>query len=89
MAINGAALLGGDIIDKKEASQLKATIWIGKSGITEQTYVEIKQQIKDRGMVKVKWLRSTEVDPEEIAVASKTKLVQTRGRTMVLTRKSK
>lgn len=55
----------------------------------EQTYVEIKRQIKDRGMVKVKWLRSTEVDPEGIAVACKAKLVQTRGRTMVLTRKNK
>jgi RNA-binding protein len=81
--------LGGDIIDKKEASQLKATIWIGKGGVTEHTYEEIRRQIKDRGMVKVKWLRSTEVDPEGIATACKAKLVQTRGRTMVLARQRK
>ncbi|WP_254059057.1 YhbY family RNA-binding protein [Methanogenium sp. MK-MG] len=81
--------MGGDIIDKTAASQLKATIWIGKSGVTEQTYEEIRRQIKDRGMVKIKWLRSTEVDPAGIATACKAELVQTRGRTMVLTRQRK
>lgn len=86
MAISGAALLGGDIIDKKAASQLKATIWIGKNGVTEQTYEEIKRQIKDREMVKVKWLKNTEVDPAGIATACRAELVQTRGRTMVLAR---
>jgi RNA-binding protein len=88
-AISGAALLGGDIIDKKTASQLKATIWIGKNGVSEQTYEEIKRQIKDREMVKVKWLRSTDVDPAGIAVACGAELVQTRGRTMVLARQKK
>ncbi|WFN34741.1 YhbY family RNA-binding protein [Methanogenium sp. S4BF] len=81
--------MGGDIIDKKTASQLKATIWIGKSGVTEQTYEEIRRQIKDRDMVKIKWLRSTEVDPAGIAVACGAELVQTRGRTMVLARQRK
>ncbi|WP_326493535.1 YhbY family RNA-binding protein [Methanogenium organophilum] len=75
------------MIDKKAASQLKATIWIGKNGVTEQTYEEIRRQIKDRGMVKIKWLRSVEVDPTGIAAACGVELVQTRGRTMVLARR--
>lgn len=88
-ADNGGAPQGGDIIDKKAASQLKATIWIGKNGVTEQTYVEVRRQIKDRGMVKIKWLRSVDVDPAGVAAACDAELVQTRGRTMVLARRKK
>ena len=86
MAIGGAGPMGGEVVDKKTESQLETTIWIGKNGVTEQTYEEIKRQIKDREMVKVKWLKSTEVDPAGIATACRAELVQTRGRTMVLAR---
>ncbi len=35
-------------------------------------------------MIKVKWLQNTEVDPDDIALKAKAKLVEVRGRTMVL-----
>ncbi len=63
---------------------LKPTIWIGKQGMTETIIDEIRSQIKVRKVIKVKWLESTGVDPEEIAGKSGTILLQVRGRTMVL-----
>ncbi len=63
---------------------LKPTIWVGKQGITETLIEEIKSQIKTRKTIKVKWLESTGVDPEVVASESGTKLLQVRGRTMVL-----
>lgn len=40
--------------------------------------------MKVRKFIKIKWLRSTDVDPEEIARLAKADLVGVRGRTMVL-----
>lgn len=63
---------------------LKPTVWIGKQGCTETMIEEIVAQLKTRKMIKVKWLQSVEVDPEAVALQARAKLVQTRGRTMVL-----
>jgi len=63
---------------------LKPTVWIGKQGCTETMIEEIVSQLKNRKMIKVKWLQSVEVDPEAIAQQARAKLVETRGRTMVL-----
>ncbi len=64
--------------------ELKPTVWIGKQGCTETMIEEIVSQLKNRKMIKVKWLQSVEVDPEAIALQARAKLVETRGRTMVL-----
>jgi len=63
---------------------LKPTVWIGKQGCTETMIEEIVAQLKNRKMIKVKWLQSVEVDPAAIALQARAKLVETRGRTMVL-----
>ena len=63
---------------------LKPTVWIGKQGCTETMIEEIVSQLKNRKMIKVKWLQSVEVDPAAIALQARAKLVETRGRTMVL-----
>ena len=64
--------------------ELKPTVWIGKQGCTETMIEEIVSQLKNRKMIKVKWLQSVVVDPEAIALQARAKLVETRGRTMVL-----
>ncbi|MDX8549413.1 YhbY family RNA-binding protein [Methanospirillum sp. J.3.6.1-F.2.7.3] len=73
---------------KKQANpafhDLKPTIWVGKQGITDTIIDEIKGQVKVRKVIKVKWLASVDVDPISVATESKTKLLQVRGRTMVL-----
>jgi len=68
---------------------LKPTVWIGKQGCTDATIQEIRDQIKKRQMIKVKWLQSTEVAPESLAEATGTKLVQVRGKTIILADKRK
>ncbi|MDP3396553.1 MAG: YhbY family RNA-binding protein [Methanoregula sp.] len=68
----------------KLMQDLKPTVWIGKQGCTETMIEEIVSQLKNRKMIKVKWLQSVEVDPKAIALQARAKLVETRGRTMVL-----
>lgn len=71
---------------RKESFQdLKPTIWVGKRGVTNVMIDEIRRQLKDRKVVKVRWLRNTEVDPEEVAASAGAILVEVRGRTLVLT----
>ena len=64
--------------------ELRPTVWIGKQGCTETMIEEILSQLKKRKLIKVKWLQNAEVDPEEIARRAKARLVEVRGRTMVL-----
>jgi len=75
--------------DKKSYNELKVTVWVGKGGCTESTIQEIRRQIKDRKVIKVRWLRNTEIDPEKIAASAGASLEQARGRTMVLTKGKK
>ena len=73
----------------RSMQDLKPTVWIGKQGCTETMIGEIVAQLKKRKLIKVKWLQNTEVDPEDIALRAKAKLVEARGRTMVLAEKEK
>ncbi|PKG33961.1 MAG: hypothetical protein CW742_00190 [Methanoregula sp.] len=68
---------------------LKPTVWIGKQGCSETMIEEIVAQLKKRKLIKVKWLQSAEVSPEEIALLAKAQLVEVRGRTLVLADKKK
>jgi RNA-binding protein len=68
---------------------LKPTVWIGKQGCTETMIDEIVEQLKKRKMIKVKWLQNIEIDPETVASRAGSKLVDVRGRTMVLEEKKK
>jgi RNA-binding protein len=70
--------------DGNRMQDLKPTCWIGKRGITDAMIEEIVRQVKDRKVIKVKWLRHTEVDPQAIADATGTELVEVRGHTLVL-----
>jgi RNA-binding protein len=68
----------------RSMQDLKPTVWIGKQGCTETMIEEIVAQLKKRKMIKVKWLQNAEVDPEAVALEAKAKLMEVRGRTMVL-----
>jgi RNA-binding protein len=80
--------MNGD--EKNRAIQdLKPTIWIGKQGCTDTLIEEIRQQLLKRKLVKVKWLRNTEVDPGVIAGLSGGDLIEVRGRTMIIAARKK
>jgi RNA-binding protein len=63
---------------------LKPTVWIGKQGCTEPIIAEVIAQLKTRKTIKVKWLQNTEVSPEELAHSTGARLIQVRGRTLIL-----
>jgi RNA-binding protein len=73
----------------RSMQDLKPTVWIGKQGCTETMIEEIVAQLKKRKMIKVKWLQNTEVEPEAVALSAKARLLEVRGRTMVLAEKGK
>ncbi|MEI7434422.1 MAG: YhbY family RNA-binding protein [Methanomicrobiales archaeon] len=63
---------------------LKPTVWIGKQGCTEPIISEVIAQLKTRKTIKVKWLQNSEVSPEELARSAGARLIQVRGRTLIL-----
>ncbi|HQD25117.1 MULTISPECIES: YhbY family RNA-binding protein [Methanoculleus] len=71
-------------MSRESYQDIKPTVWIGKRGITNVMIDEIRRQLKDRKIVKVRWLRNTEVDPEKVAVSTDAVLLEVRGRTLVL-----
>jgi RNA-binding protein len=73
----------------RSMQDLKPTVWIGKQGCTGTMIDEIVEQLKKRTMIKVKWLQNTQIDPESVALQARARLVEVRGRTMVLQEKKK
>ena len=76
-------------MNAKKAASLKPAIQIGKEGITDSVIEELKRQLKDKKLVKVKFLRSAleEKDREESAEDLRNKtgaeLIEIRGNTAV------
>lgn len=73
----------------RSIQDLRPTVWIGKQGCTDTMIGEIVAQLKKRRIIKIKWLQSITVDPEEVALRARATLVAVRGRTMVLAEKGK
>ncbi len=74
---------------KAEANQLSPILNIGKNGVTDTLIEELNKQIKANRLVKVKVLKSAEegkdlkVIEEEIAAATRSTVIDVRGRTVV------
>jgi RNA-binding protein len=76
---------------RKRAHDLDVTVWVGKSGV-DAVVDECDDQLQDRELVKVKFLRSARggTDVESLAAALADRagadVVETRGNTAVLYR---
>jgi len=76
---------------RKQAHDLDVTVWVGKSGL-DAVVDECDDQLTDRELVKVKFLRSarggTDVPSlaDELAERTNSSVVETRGNTAVLYR---
>ncbi len=76
---------------KQEAHDLDVTVWVGKSGL-ESVVDELDDQLKNRDLVKVKFLRaaragsSTDEKAADLADRVDAELIDTRGHTAVLHR---
>lgn len=77
---------------RKRAHELDVTVWVGKAGI-ESVVDELADQLRERDLVKVKFLRSarggtdTEELATELAAAVNAEVVETRGHTAVVHRR--
>jgi RNA-binding protein len=77
---------------KSEAHQISPILNIGKNGVTDALIEELIKQIKANRLVKVRVLKSAEDEKdlkaiaEEIAEATRSTLIEIRGRTVVLYR---
>ena len=73
-------------------TQEKATVWVGKSGITEGLVEEVSRQLDARRAVKVRVQRSAlarrtvEDVASEVAEKTGAELIEVRGHTFVLYR---
>ena len=76
---------------KRKAHDLDVTVWVGKSGI-ESVVDELDDQLSNRDLVKVKFLRaaragsSTDEKAADLADRVDAELIETRGHTAVLHR---
>lgn len=74
------------------SNELKVTAFIGKQGISESVISEIKEQLKNQKVIKVKILRSAKEEmnrreiAENVAKSVGGKIVELRGNTFVLSR---
>ncbi|MBX8631794.1 MAG: YhbY family RNA-binding protein [Thermoplasmata archaeon] len=79
---------GGIAIDRREralAHHLKATVLIGKKGVSDESRKETMAQVEKRGMVKVKFnSTSADIDAFIESLSEKAVLVMRTGRTVVL-----
>ena len=57
-------------MSRESFQDIKPTVWVGKRGISSLMIDEIRRQLETRKIVKVRWLRNTEVDPEEVAASA-------------------
>ncbi|QLG61838.1 YhbY family RNA-binding protein [Halorarum salinum] len=76
---------------RKRAHDLDVTVWVGKKGV-ESVAGELSDQLEDRDLVKVKFLRaarggsSTEELAVDLSEHADADLVETRGNTAVFAR---
>ncbi|WP_410508395.1 YhbY family RNA-binding protein [Methanosarcina hadiensis] len=77
---------------KSDANKISPVLNIGKNGITDTLIEELNKQIKANRLVKVKVLKSAEEGKDlktiadELAKATRSTLIDVRGRTVVLYR---
>jgi RNA-binding protein len=77
---------------KSDASKISPILNIGKNGITETLIEELNKKLKVNRLVKVRVLKSAEEGKDlktiadELAAATRSTLIDVRGRTVVLYR---
>lgn len=80
----------GDAEIRTLAQSLKPTVHVGRDGVTAEVVSEVARQLKARDVVKVRLLDTSSGDRDALARAlaeeAHARLVEVRGRTVVLAR---
>lgn len=80
---------------KRQLSIEKPTIWVGKSGVSQELLREVDKQLDKNEMVKIKILKSalendkTKQIASKIAEQTQSSLVEMRGKTFMLYKRRK
>jgi len=80
---------------KRELIGEKPTIWMGKSGVSQELLSEVEKQLDKKEMVKIKILKSALGEKEakqialKIAEQTEASLIEVRGHTFVLYKRRK
>jgi len=80
---------------KREMTEEKPTVWIGKNGITQGIVDDVTRKLKKDEIVKIKILKSglksgsCEELAEEVSRLTESTLIETRGHTIILFKKRK
>jgi len=80
---------------KKRLSAEKPTIWVGKTGVSQELLKEVDKQLDKNEMVKIKILKSvlesskTKEVAAQIAEQTQSSLVEVRGNTFMLYKRRK
>jgi RNA-binding protein len=80
---------------KREFTDKRPTIWVGKGGVTPHITDEVHRQLEKKGIVKAKILKSalrdekTEIVASQIARQTNSSLIEVRGHTFLLYRSRK
>jgi len=80
---------------KREMTEEKPTVWIGKNGITQGIIDDVSRKLEKDQIVKIKILKSglksdsCEELAEEMSRLTESTLIETRGHTIILFKKRK
>lgn len=80
-----------DVTPENAMHDLDVTVWVGKNGL-DAVVDELKDQLHEQGLVKVKFLRAVRSEGEPVELAAElseranASVVDTRGHTAVLKR---
>ena len=76
---------------RRRAMEIDPTVRIGKDGLGENLYEEVKNQLKNRRLIKIKVLRNADSETDEVAAkiaeATDSVVVDVRGGVIILTDK--
>ena len=76
---------------RRRAVEIEPTVRVGKDGLSENLFEEIKAQLKNRRLIKVKILKNADCDSDEVAAqiaeATDSIVVDVRGGVLILTDK--
>lgn len=73
------------------AHELNPVVQVGKNGLSDSTFDQIREQLKAHELIKVKFLKEAPVDPAEAAPlvesATNSEVVQQLGRLLIVYRR--
>jgi RNA-binding protein len=73
---------------KSKAYNLNPNIRVGKNGLTDNITIEVKKQLKQHKLIKIKFLKSSlpieKANLEKLSLDTSSEIIENKGNTLVL-----